>query len=330
MMLSIILNSESLPYDQSVYWIANACGLSFYISAAILLLLIASGQITFASENRSTSIRAVLMAPSILLVGWMVYFFLDEHQDDALYVMATLAGIYWALAGALLSGETAQLSPRAMRQLPQSLLGRMAFTWFNPGSGTGYVFTMINLLAAMLTGAVVVFFGDDNTLLARDATKWTCYAVSIVGYVAAYLGFTRLLVVALRRFTNVGMLASFLCHIIIATLGILGPLLLQAVVNWGNYNSFEYTLLQLPNWSWTLYEMLERTNFGGVELATFVGCVGAGIFLINLVVAAREVEYVRLQAPQRVIEDDRQRQPPPKPVKTSPWDTQPASSSAPS
>ena len=57
------------------------------------------------------------------------------------------------MCGTFLTGETAQLSPRAMRQLPQSLLGRMAFTWFNPGSGTGYMFALLNLLAVLLVAA---------------------------------------------------------------------------------------------------------------------------------------------------------------------------------
>ena len=44
--------------------------------------------------------------------------------------------------------------------------------------------------------------------------------------------------------------------------------------------------------------------FGGVELAIIVGSVGGVIFLINLLVAAGEVEHVRQQAPQRVVEDE--------------------------
>ena len=322
MFLGIILSSESLPYDQSEFWMVNACGFSFYLPVVILFLFIAAGQITFASENRSTSIRAVLLAPTALFAAWMAYFFLRFTDDDPLFVMTAFAGVYWALAAAFLTGETAQLSPRAMRQLPQTLLGRMAFTWFNPGSGTGYVFAMTNLLTFTLMGALLVTVGLIYDRITPDnAITWGAFAGCILGYVAGYLGITRLLIVAVRRVTPVSLLATFLCHVIVACGGVLFPLLIQAMVSWGNYTNFEYTLLQLPNWIWTLNETIERTTFGGGELAVIVGCAGAAVFVANLITAAREVEYVRLQAPQRVIEDDLALHPQVvKPVRKSPWD----------
>jgi hypothetical protein len=51
--------------------------------------------------------------------------------------------------------------------------------------------------------------------------------------------------------------------------------------------------------------------------------IGTGlmIFLVNLVLTAREVEHVRLQAPRRVQEDEAQLHPQAvKVVKRSPWD----------
>ena len=49
-----------------------------------------------------------------------------------------------------MTGESARLSPRTLRSLPQSFLGRALFTWFNPGSGTGYLFAVTNMLAIVL------------------------------------------------------------------------------------------------------------------------------------------------------------------------------------
>jgi hypothetical protein len=52
-----------------------------------------------------------------------------------------------------------------------------------------------------------------------------------------------------------------------------------------------------------------------------VGIVGFVLLLVNLVLTAREVEYVRLQAPRRVQEDEAQLHPQPaKVLKKSPWD----------
>lgn len=321
--IGTIVNANELPYDNVDFWIANLCGLTFYVPAALLLLLIAAGQITFASENRSTPIRAALLIPQVLLVGWFVYFWLRFTEAEVLFVAVCLGGIYWAVCGAFLTGETAQLSPRAMRQLPQTLVGRMACTWFNPGSGTGYMFAIQNLLALLLMFAGAVLFGhiaglDD----VPDLWEWTSLAVCVFGYVAGYLGLTRILVVAARRVTPVGMLATFLCHLILITGGVLFPLLLQAIVSWGNFTTFEYTSLQLPNWIWTIYETIDQAGAGlPVYAWLVVGAVGLAIFLINLVLTAREVEHVRLQAPRRVQEDEAALHPQiVKPLKKSPWD----------
>jgi hypothetical protein len=321
--LGIIINANSLPYDTVEFWIVNLCILSFYIPVAVLFLLIAAGQVTFASENRSTPIRAVLVVPSLLLVGWFVYFWLKFDQEEPLYLFACLAGIYAGVSGMFLTGETAQLSPRAMRQLPQSLLGRMAFTWFNPGSGTGYMFAVLNLLAILLVAMVAIMLGhiydvEDTPQL----DEWLPVGVCVFGYVAGYLGLTRILILAARRITPVGMLTTFLCHIILATGGVLFPLLLQALVSWGNFTTFEYTTLQLPNWIWTLYETIDAPGAGLPNHAfLIIGGTGLMVFLVNLVLTAREVEHVRLQAPRRVQEDEAQLHPQAvKVVKSSPWD----------
>ena len=146
--LAFIVNRQTPPFDQPDFWIANLCLLSFYFTIAALLLLIGAGQITFASENRSSPIRVVLVVLQMLMIGWFTFYWVRFEAGELLFVEISAIAAYWTLIGAFLSGETAQLSPRAMRQLPQSFLGRMAFTWFNPGSGTGYVFAMLNLLGA--------------------------------------------------------------------------------------------------------------------------------------------------------------------------------------
>src|SRR5205823_4583078 len=162
------------------------------------------GQITFASENRSTPIRLVLLIPQAVLIGWMIYFWLRDKQGDYLYGWTSLAAAYWAIAGAFLTGETAQLSPRAKRQLPQSFLGRMLFTWLNPGSGTGYVFAMLNLLAVMgFAGGAVFYAYITSYEHLPKLPEWSTYNICLTGYVLGYLGLVRLVIVALRRLTPI-------------------------------------------------------------------------------------------------------------------------------
>jgi hypothetical protein len=60
-----------------------------------------------------------------------------------------------------------------------------------------------------------------------------------------------------------------------------------------------------------------------------VGSVGLVVFLINLLVAAGEVEHVRQQAPQRVLQDEAELHPrPSEKKKRSPWDEEPVAGRA--
>jgi hypothetical protein len=185
------------------------------------------------------------------------------------------------------------------------------------------MFVVLNLLATLLIAAMAIMIGHiqqiENT---PDLGEWLPVAICIFGYVAGYLGLTRILIVVARRVTSVGMLATFLCHVILATGGVLFPLLLQALVSWGNFTTFEYTSLQLPNWCWTLYETIDAPGAGLPAYAfAVIGLIGSGLLLVNLVITAREVEHVRLQAPRRVQEDEAVLHPQPaKVLKKSPWD----------
>jgi hypothetical protein len=331
---AFLLEGETMPLDQPEFWIAHLCGLTFYIPAVLLLLFIAAGQITFASENRSTPIRVLLLVPHLLLVGWFVYFWHLAGHEGVLYAMIIIAGIYWTIAGAILTGETAELSPRALRRLPQSFLGRMLFTWLNPGSATGYVFAVLNLATVVFVAFIVPASGPlPNTQFTGGFFRplpsvgtWLCVGGCLLGYVAGYLGTTHLLVVFARRFTHVGMPATFLAHLVLIGSGVLAPLLIQRAMTGWHYANFSYTTLQIPNWAWTFGELLRFGATGnGTLAASVVIPVGGLVFLANFVLAARAVEHVRQSAPARVQEDDLALHPTPH-KKLNPWDDAPASS----
>ena len=119
------------------------------------------------------------------------------------------------------------------------------------------------------------------------------------------------------------MLATFLCHVILVTAGVLFPLLIQALISWGNFTELRLHLAPAPQLVWTLYETIDAPG-GGLPryaFAVIIGLVGFVISLVNLLLTAREVEHVRLQAPRRVQEDEAALHPQPaKVAKKSPWD----------
>lgn len=322
-MTALLIEGDPMPYDDPEFWIANLIVLSFYASFVLLFLMIAAAQLTFATENRSTKIRMVLLAQQTLIVGWWLFGWLQMRDRvgpvDGIMLSMGMAwlGAYWTVVGGFLSGETGELSQRAKRQLPQSLLGRMLLTWFNPGSGTGYTFALLNF------GAATALFVGCALIDVVAAAEWrpVFWALAVWGYVAAYLGVARLTVIWARRFTSIGMLPSFLWYICVVLLGAGIPFVLQGFVSWRYETEFEYTLLQLPNWMWTLYE-IGNNNWGMTgELSLVVFAVGMVVFLVNLVLAAREVEHVRTAVPKRVIEDEELLHPSQeKAVALSPWD----------
>lgn len=344
-MLSLLIAGE-LAFDTPLWWMSNLAVLTFYVPTALLFILIAAGQVTFASENRSTGVRVMLLVLQMLIVGWTVYFFLYRRDDDSLIGGAAWLALLWAVAGPFLAGETAELSPRARRELPQSLLGRMAFTWFNPGSGTGYVFTIASLVGGMLTLSLMelmtaLVLGDAQfagiswwnlfelvmASLAHliDRARWSTFWVALIAYLAFYLGLARLVGAGLRAVRlGGGMLSVFVSYLVLVVMGCLGPVLLQAIFRWliGRMNdSFEHTPFQFTNWVWTLIGIVENDDAADNWTITVLVLCSGLVFLLNFVLAAKEVEQVRLLAPTRVRQDDLELHPPPQPAgKRNPWD----------
>jgi len=153
--LALVTSGQANAFDGVDSWLAQLSIVSFCLSYMVLFVVISAAQISFLSDNRSTRIRLVLLLQHFMWIGWMIFFWLRWDDDGVPYVTVIAAGIHWTLVGALMTGEQGVLSERVKRSLPQSVLGRMAFTWLNPGPGTGYVFTVANLVVLSVTFVVV-------------------------------------------------------------------------------------------------------------------------------------------------------------------------------
>ena len=303
LLIQLIVAGETTTYRMPDFWLGHVAVFSFYVSVVVLLILTAAAQISFASDNRSTKLRAVMLIQQALWVGWMTYVWIRVDDEGALFVMAAMAGLYWFLMGSLLTGEIAQLSPRVRRSLPQSFLGRMAFTWFNPGAGTGYTFAVSNLLTVVLTTVILGVTAQATGFSGAPRNdSWLLFGSLLVCYVTAYLGVGRIFTLLLRQIAPTGMMLSILVHLLLVLLGAAGPTLLQA---WAQgYSNLDYSTWQFTNWAWTLGEASEGdlVAFPFVSVLVIGGAVG--VFLLNLAFTAVEVEQVRSQTPQRVTEDN--------------------------
>ncbi len=320
-----ILSAGGTPaYDQPDFWLAILAALTAYASFFVLILQAAAAQITFVSANRSTRLRITMAVQQLLWIGWVIYFWLRHPDDDAFFIMMMFPPFYWALVGALMTGETPQLSPRARRSLPQSFLGRAFLTWFNPGSGTGYAFTVANMFALALTVTIVGFVSHAYGFAGQPHDeRWLAFAWMAVAYVAAYLGVGRLILLFMRRFVWGGLAMAFVIQVFVAAMGTILPFLVQLSAL-GVRFADEYTLIQTSNWAWTMYAILDKDIVGVDYFVYVIVPVFAGVvFVVNMILAAREVAAEREQTPQRVVEDELRLHPEkaPKPAgPQNPWD----------
>ncbi len=295
--------SADMPFDESEVWIAQGSILTAYGSYLALFLLAAAAQLSFASDNRSTRLRIAMLVQQVLFTGWIVYFWLTYDEEAFLAVWLSFSALHWTVMGVLMTGEWAQLSPRVKRQLPQSLLGRAFLTWFNPGSGTGYVFAVINLIAVTLLASVAVLVGQAAGMSFRHAQQVVLFGMLLCGYLAAYLGVGRLLALWLRRYVYFGLLLPVVIHMLLLALGAGLPLLLQAWL-FGFAEFEDYSVLQAPNWIWTLIETLDGNILADPAVPILVVSAGLVAFFVNLLAGREEVEQVREAVPLRVLQDD--------------------------
>jgi hypothetical protein len=305
---------------------ANAFAVSFLSARALLMS---------PAQNRSSALRVALAVAQLSAVGWFSWAALC-WSNSYLFGLILVSTIVWFVAGMIMVGESAVLSPRVKRGLPQSTLGRALLTWFTPGPGTGYMFMVSNML--MLTVMATLIVTPALAELGRaaggnapqnpfnvSALKGEILEASIVAtsYLVIYLGLSKLILSAVRRYEEVRLTIRFLVPVLLVMVGGGGPWVLQ-ITNPQTRN-LDYTLLQTTNPVWTLWEYCVD---GGIPagmsgwLVTVLPLVAVIIWGLNLPGIARELMQTRVAKPARVAEEDAELAAVAQPVstRTSPWD----------
>jgi ABC-type transport system involved in multi-copper enzyme maturation permease subunit len=328
---SFLVEVGQVPATEPHFWSAHLCYLSVYISYLLLFLWASAAQLSFASENRSTRLRYALLAQQALLLGWAIYYWVTSDAVEFLYTLAAAMAVQWFLVGTLLTCEIAELSPRVRRRLPQTFLGRMFLTWFNPGSGTGYLFVVLSLLALAVVLMEEVFLANANAFSGvspiTGGLVW--FLLLAWAYVAAYLGVGRLVILALRRVTRVGLVGGTAVHLGLAAFGVAAPycvhlLMLPRV-------SSQYSAMQLTNWLWTMNEALHNRIGNHPAVSISLMCIAVLLVLANLLTSTHEIRQVRSTTPRRVTQDERAIHPPkpaPAPAPADPWEADAAADAA--
>lgn len=327
-MMTEIFDNDLWEFDTASFWVANAAFLSAYLSYFAFFYFAAAAQITFVSDNRSTAVRIVMAVQQILFAGWMGWLFTSGDFEPAGEVRVLsgamiLSGLHWYLMGVFLTGESPELSPRVQRGLPRSFLGRVLFTWFNPGGGSGYVFAVANVTAvALLVFCGLEFAKSISNNFDSDHYWGSVMVTSAVwSYVTLYLGLGRLVLAASRRYLRYQP-ASLLIQALLVVIGTAVPLIAHTMLD---QYTMTYSVLEMTNPFWTIAEMTADytpPNAEELAVAVLLPIIAVVVFLLNLPGVAAEVRYVRIATPKRVVEDESVLHPQPAPVAvaSNPWD----------
>jgi ABC-type transport system involved in multi-copper enzyme maturation permease subunit len=323
--------ADSSWFDAWEFWIANGAILTAYVSYVVFAICLAGTQLKFTSQNRSTLLRVNMLIQYVLFTGWMarLWFELDSerHMVPAMYMI--FVSCHWYVMGAFLIGEWPHLSQRVRRALPQTVLARALFTWFNPGSGTGFMFAVANMASAVLVSGVALWIQESFIVTTpgwgglpsvSDAWRivWLCGC-----YVVIYLGVGRLLISLVRRVVYLGIFGGILVQVLVLLAGNLVPLTIHLMTP-GLRD--DYSLIEITNPFWTLAMFIDSGGLNPLdESFIMIGLsLGAAVFVLgNIPGIAREIRVVRLLAPARVAEEDAEiaaRAAPPTPTRASPWD----------
>lgn len=293
---------------QQGFWVAQAAFFNLYFCVCLLLYFASSALNAFASANRSTALRRVLLFTQCCYVGWVGALIRSAPANqnflpEGIYWLSIWAGVFWFAAGSLLTGERAVLSERVRRSLPESPFGRAIGTWFNPGPGTGYLFAVSNLTTLLLlsVGSLAIY---ENLWMGGEAWVVCCFVIVGAAYIVGYLGIGRIAIGGIRRVATLTGLGCFLVHFLIVLAGIGLPELVRASST---------RLSRLPFLWWDLPSPLRVLDAIGDEklndaeiltLLIVVPGIAACVFLVNLMMAAREIRQLRVPIPQRILEDD--------------------------
>lgn len=300
--------------------------LSLYLTTFAVVYTAAISLSNFTAANRSTALRKAAFVQQAVFIAWVAGVMRNGMPLEALVYAFIMAVIYWFIAGALMTGEAPTLSLRVRRTLPQSFLGRALGAWFNPGSGSGYVFAVCNVAtcAALATWACMLGLNTGG-ILWEDGVKTI---VLLTSYFVAYLGLGRLAVHGLRRVTEVSGLGAFLIQVLCALGGSGLPFVVRTLSE--QIRVSDVLLISAPSPAWFVPRMLDGAVPTDTEwtLLISVGAVALAVFLVNLVMAGSEARQLRVATPRRVIEDDLEQRPASENQATNPWGDRPAAPDA--
>lgn len=285
--------ADRIPVDNHYFWVFNGLALIIASSYFILFRQIATAQLTFETDNRSTAVR---MTTSVqLILAWMMWLAIAVFWNllpprGLLEAVAGFSTFHLALFGLLMTAEPNALSRRIRRELPSSRLARLFLAPFLPGGARGYLLLIMQtallwclfvVVAACFASSVKVPGITMNNIMNYLANQTSSLRIvtALCMYLLIYCGINT----ALSRWAFSISSEIKPAHVRVVTFllfmaAVVGPLLLDAieVIDVRNYN-----LLQLGN----PFRTIDYVQFGRSEserVLIALQLVAGFIVLINV------------------------------------------------
>ncbi|MEM6468720.1 MAG: ABC transporter permease [Planctomycetota bacterium] len=272
-----------------------------------LLLTATAAQLTPETENRSTSLRLSMLAfTAVVVVTMTLALLILQVNGIPVYVSGTIIiALLWTVGGSMIVGESATMTPRIRRELPNSFFARVLLTWITPGPTTGLVFVVLVtwILLAMqqyslnwlLTQSYV--FGTLRFELRRFLLE---PGVLLPAYLICYWVCVRLVMAVLRRNNNPRVEVGFAALVVVAVLAALIPYSLE--LHFNDYQPLTYhPRWQMTNWLFTISTSFERGLSKGV-VSNIVGAA-VGFTVVAIVAAWQTTQPRRIATPERVEQE---------------------------
>ncbi len=298
---------------------------AFFGSSAGLLLVTATSQISFPSNNRATPIRIAMFVQQTLFFAFVIGLVSTVFDADMLWIMMIFVSHYWLVMGFLMIGESLTISRRVQRTLPRSFFSRSAFSLLMPGAGRGFLFAVANVwacaiaigligwfvgsrgLQGYLSGQIIAPFGGSRVFGWEEC----CGLLTCCLYVTWFLS---VIYLVMRSFfgksrgewsTGIGPTISLvLGGLLISVLSICSIIVHQNLYPIDN-GSNDLSIPQLLNWYWVVAEVFEGTSFE--QIFVECGVVAVALLLQAVVVigfafafASRELLVAPIPVPERV------------------------------
>jgi hypothetical protein len=240
----------------------------------VLFQKIATAQLTFESDDRSSGIRIICSVQFFLVwIGLLVLAWLGSSaalDEDVIIMAIILSALHLAVVGLFVSTEESFLSRRVRRNLPTRRLRRLLHVPFLQGGARGYFYVLLHVAVfALLSTVMSVTF--------ISTSDWSpAVPLAISAYLVIYLGLATALSRGLQRLSSdikpghTRVLMTIL--LAIACIAPYIPLL------WMSQFRYSYSVLQIPEPISTCAHLAEMGDSSLIVLPLLL--IGSALMLL--------------------------------------------------